>query len=173
MVEALGPISHLLPSEKLEEQLPKLLPGIITLYKKHAETCHVSKVRSEHCRSDSVVGGDRPGFSPVPCLGLAQCPFSQPLPSPLSSGDRSKAGAKASGYTNGPSAQQSLGQILEAAVSVGSRTLEVQLDSLLAALHAQVSWGRKWGLGAYLGGEVMEHITVPRGGGLPPCEGAS
>ncbi|XP_059528537.1 maestro heat-like repeat-containing protein family member 1 isoform X9 [Myotis daubentonii] len=68
-------MSHLLPSEKLEEQLPKLLPGVLALYKKHAETSHVSK---------------------------------------------------------------SLGQILEAAVSVGSRTLEVQLDSLLAALHAQI-----------------------------------
>uniref|UniRef100_G1NTU1 Maestro heat like repeat family member 1 n=1 Tax=Myotis lucifugus TaxID=59463 RepID=G1NTU1_MYOLU len=76
VVEALGPMSHLLPSEKLEEQLPKLLPGVLALYKKHAETSHVSK--------------------------------------------------------------QSLGQILEAAVSVGSRTLEVQLDSLLAALHAQI-----------------------------------
>uniref|UniRef100_A0A8C6EDN1 Maestro heat-like repeat-containing protein family member 1 n=1 Tax=Moschus moschiferus TaxID=68415 RepID=A0A8C6EDN1_MOSMO len=75
VVEALGPMSHLLPSEKLEEQLPKLLPGVLALYKKHAETVHVSK---------------------------------------------------------------SLGQILEAAVSVGSRTLDVQLDSLLAALHAQV-----------------------------------
>ncbi|XP_027949272.1 maestro heat-like repeat-containing protein family member 1 isoform X7 [Eumetopias jubatus] len=68
-------MSHLLPSEKLEEQLPKLLPGVLALYKKHAETFHVSK---------------------------------------------------------------SLGQILEAAVSVGSRTLEAQLDSLLAALHAQI-----------------------------------
>ncbi|XP_027949269.1 maestro heat-like repeat-containing protein family member 1 isoform X5 [Eumetopias jubatus] len=75
VVEALGPMSHLLPSEKLEEQLPKLLPGVLALYKKHAETFHVSK---------------------------------------------------------------SLGQILEAAVSVGSRTLEAQLDSLLAALHAQI-----------------------------------
>ncbi|XP_036685770.1 maestro heat-like repeat-containing protein family member 1 isoform X12 [Balaenoptera musculus] len=75
VVEALGPMSHLLPSEKLEEQLPKLLPGLLGLYKKHAETVHVSK---------------------------------------------------------------SLGQILEAAASVGSRTLDVQLDSLLAALHAQV-----------------------------------
>ncbi|XP_070248644.1 maestro heat-like repeat-containing protein family member 1 isoform X2 [Myotis yumanensis] len=75
VVEALGPMSHLLPSEKLEEQLPKLLPGVLALYKKHAETSHVSK---------------------------------------------------------------SLGQILEAAVSVGSRMLEVQLDSLLAALHAQI-----------------------------------
>ncbi|XP_004618710.2 maestro heat-like repeat-containing protein family member 1 isoform X1 [Sorex araneus] len=75
VVEALGPMSLLLPSEKLEEQLPKLLPGVLALYKKHAEAFHVSK---------------------------------------------------------------SLGQILEATVSVGSRTLEVQLDALLAALHAQI-----------------------------------
>ncbi|XP_029779511.1 maestro heat-like repeat-containing protein family member 1 isoform X3 [Suricata suricatta] len=75
VVEALGPMSHLLPSERLEEQLPKLLPGVLALYRKHAETFHVSK---------------------------------------------------------------SLGQILEAAVSVGSRTLEAQLDALLAALHAQI-----------------------------------
>ncbi|XP_076692216.2 maestro heat-like repeat-containing protein family member 1 isoform X5 [Callospermophilus lateralis] len=74
VVAALGPMSHLLPSEKLEEQLPRLLPGVLSLYKKHAETFHVSK---------------------------------------------------------------SLGQILEAAVSVGSRTLEVQLDALLATLHTQ------------------------------------
>ncbi|XP_045417179.1 maestro heat-like repeat-containing protein family member 1 isoform X3 [Lemur catta] len=75
VVEALGPMSLLLPSERLEEQLPKLLPGVLALYKKHAETFYVSK---------------------------------------------------------------SLGQILEAAVSVGSRTLEVQLDALLAALHTQI-----------------------------------
>nr|XP_025121402.1 maestro heat-like repeat-containing protein family member 1 isoform X6 [Bubalus bubalis] len=75
VVEALGPMSHLLPSEKLEEQLPKLLPRVLAFYKKHAETVHVSK---------------------------------------------------------------SLGQILEAAVSVGSRTLDIHLNSLLAALHAQI-----------------------------------
>ncbi|XP_057647697.1 maestro heat-like repeat-containing protein family member 1 isoform X1 [Chionomys nivalis] len=75
VVAALGPMSHLLPSEKLEEQLPKLLPAVLGLYKKHAETFQISK---------------------------------------------------------------SLGQILEAAVSVGSRTLEVQLDALLVALHAQI-----------------------------------
>ncbi|XP_023364135.1 maestro heat-like repeat-containing protein family member 1 isoform X1 [Otolemur garnettii] len=76
VVEALGPMSLLLPSERLEEQLPKLLPGVLALYKKHAETFYVSK--------------------------------------------------------------QSLGQILEAAVSVSSRTLEGQLDALLTALHAQI-----------------------------------
>ncbi|XP_068953133.1 maestro heat-like repeat-containing protein family member 1 isoform X6 [Petaurus breviceps papuanus] len=75
VVEALGPMSHLLPSEKLEEQLPRLIPGIIALYKKHAETFYVSK---------------------------------------------------------------SLGQILEASVNMGSRTLEVQVDTLLAALHPQI-----------------------------------
>ncbi|XP_040592281.1 maestro heat-like repeat-containing protein family member 1 isoform X2 [Mesocricetus auratus] len=75
VVAALGPMSHLLPCEKLEEQLPKLLPAVLSLYKKHAETFQISK---------------------------------------------------------------SLGQILEAAVSVGSRTLEVQLDALLVALHAQI-----------------------------------
>nr|XP_044999185.1 maestro heat-like repeat-containing protein family member 1 isoform X3 [Jaculus jaculus] len=75
VVSALGPMSHLLPSEKLEEQLPKLLPGVLGLYKKHAETFQISK---------------------------------------------------------------SLGQILEAAVSVSSRTLDVQLDVLLVALHSQI-----------------------------------
>lgn len=75
VVAALGPMSHLLPSERLEEQLPKLLPAVLGLYKKHAETFQISK---------------------------------------------------------------SLGQILSAAVSVSSRTLEVQLDALLAALHAQI-----------------------------------
>lgn len=75
VVAALGPMSHLLPNEKLEEQLPKLLPAVLGLYKKHAETYQISK---------------------------------------------------------------SLGQILEAAVNVGSRTLEVQLDALLVALHAQI-----------------------------------
>lgn len=67
-------MSHLLPSEKLEEQLPKLLPGVLALYKKHAETSHVSKVQGSawvwsgapssdrsksgpDCPTDSMVGG--------------------------------------------------------------------------------------------------------------------
>lgn len=37
-------MSHLLPSEKLEEQLPKLLPAVLGLYKKHVETFKISKV---------------------------------------------------------------------------------------------------------------------------------
>ncbi|EMP27282.1 HEAT repeat-containing protein 7A [Chelonia mydas] len=43
VVKALGPMSHLLPSEKLEEQLPKLVPGILALYKKHTEAFYVTK----------------------------------------------------------------------------------------------------------------------------------
>uniref|UniRef100_A0A8C8RI83 Maestro heat like repeat family member 1 n=1 Tax=Pelusios castaneus TaxID=367368 RepID=A0A8C8RI83_9SAUR len=43
VVEALGPMSPLMPSDKLEEQLPRLIPGILALYKKHAEAFYVSK----------------------------------------------------------------------------------------------------------------------------------
>ncbi|XP_058035029.1 maestro heat-like repeat-containing protein family member 1 isoform X2 [Ahaetulla prasina] len=42
-VEALGPMSHLMPSEKLEEQLPRLIPGILALYRKPAEAYYISK----------------------------------------------------------------------------------------------------------------------------------
>ncbi|KAL6081286.1 hypothetical protein STEG23_037567, partial [Scotinomys teguina] len=114
VVAALGPMSHLLPNEKLEEQLPKLLPVVLGLYKKHAETFQISK---------------------------------------------------------------SLGQILEAAVSVGSRTLEVQLDALLVALHAQVKRAVVQVISAmahhgYLeqpGGEVMVDYIVQQCA-LPPEE---
>nr|XP_034980499.1 maestro heat-like repeat-containing protein family member 1 isoform X2 [Zootoca vivipara] len=75
VVEALGPMSHLLPSEKLEEQLPRLVPGILSLYRKPAEAYYVSK---------------------------------------------------------------SLCQILEAAVNIGSRTLDTQLEALLNALQLQI-----------------------------------
>ncbi|KAM6318671.1 maestro heat-like repeat-containing protein family member 1 [Aegotheles albertisi] len=75
VVEALGPMSYLMPGEKLEEQLPKLIPGILALYKKHTETFYISK---------------------------------------------------------------SLCQILEASVNIGSRSLDVQLDSLLGTLHPQI-----------------------------------
>ncbi|XP_068789708.1 maestro heat-like repeat-containing protein family member 1 isoform X4 [Struthio camelus] len=75
VVEAIGPMSYLVPSEKLEEQLPKLIPGILALYKKHAEAFYISK---------------------------------------------------------------SLCQILEASVNIGSRSLDMQLDSLLGTLHPQI-----------------------------------
>ncbi|XP_014749291.1 PREDICTED: maestro heat-like repeat-containing protein family member 1 [Sturnus vulgaris] len=75
VVEALGPMSSLIPEEKLEEQIPKILPGILSLYKKHPEPFPISK---------------------------------------------------------------SLCQILESSVAVGSRSLEAQLESLLATLLAQI-----------------------------------
>ncbi|XP_074842542.1 maestro heat-like repeat-containing protein family member 1 isoform X2 [Carettochelys insculpta] len=75
VVEALGPMSHLMPSDKLEEQLPRLIPGILGLYKKQVEAFYLSK---------------------------------------------------------------SLGQILEASVNAGSRTLDTQLDALLSTLHPQI-----------------------------------
>uniref|UniRef100_A0A8D0HSA9 Maestro heat like repeat family member 1 n=1 Tax=Sphenodon punctatus TaxID=8508 RepID=A0A8D0HSA9_SPHPU len=43
VVEALGPMSHLMPSDRLEEQLPRLIPGILALYKKQTEAFYVSK----------------------------------------------------------------------------------------------------------------------------------
>lgn len=55
VVEALGPMSHLLPGEKLEEQLPKLLPGVLALYKKHAEAFHVSKVPTGQAGPEPVL----------------------------------------------------------------------------------------------------------------------
>uniref|UniRef100_A0A8C3U2Q9 Maestro heat like repeat family member 1 n=1 Tax=Catharus ustulatus TaxID=91951 RepID=A0A8C3U2Q9_CATUS len=75
VLEALGPMSSLIPEEKLEEQIPKLLPGILSLYKKHPEPFPISK---------------------------------------------------------------SLCQILESSVAIGSRSLEAQLESLLATLLTQI-----------------------------------
>ncbi|KAJ8415756.1 hypothetical protein AAFF_G00403130 [Aldrovandia affinis] len=43
VAEALGPMSHLMAHDKLEEQLPKLIPTFISLYKKNAEHYIISK----------------------------------------------------------------------------------------------------------------------------------
>ncbi|XP_059496590.1 maestro heat-like repeat-containing protein family member 1 [Stegostoma tigrinum] len=75
VVDAVGHMSYLLPPDKLEEQLPKLIPGILTLYKKHSEHFHIT---------------------------------------------------------------QSLCHVLDAAVDMGSRVLETQIDNLLGILHPQV-----------------------------------
>ncbi|XP_061100289.1 maestro heat-like repeat-containing protein family member 1 isoform X2 [Conger conger] len=40
---ALGPMSHLMAHDKLEEQLPKLIPTMLSLYKKNAEHYIISK----------------------------------------------------------------------------------------------------------------------------------
>ncbi|XP_019946928.2 maestro heat-like repeat-containing protein family member 1 isoform X1 [Paralichthys olivaceus] len=76
VAEAVGSMCHLMASDKLEEQIPKLIPAILSLYKKNNEHYIISK---------------------------------------------------------------SLCQVLDASVNMGSRVLETQLDSLLFALHQQVS----------------------------------
>lgn len=45
VAEALGSMSHLMAHDKLEEQLPKLLPTILGLYKKNSEHYIISKVK--------------------------------------------------------------------------------------------------------------------------------
>ena len=44
IVEALGHMTHLMARDKLEEQLPRLLAGIVGLYKRHPEPFHVTQV---------------------------------------------------------------------------------------------------------------------------------
>ncbi|XP_032556854.1 maestro heat-like repeat-containing protein family member 1 [Chiroxiphia lanceolata] len=56
VVEALGPMSYLMPSEKLEEQLPKLIPGILGLYKKHSEAFYISKSLSQILEASVGIG---------------------------------------------------------------------------------------------------------------------
>uniref|UniRef100_A0A8C3Q2H5 Maestro heat like repeat family member 1 n=1 Tax=Chrysolophus pictus TaxID=9089 RepID=A0A8C3Q2H5_CHRPC len=67
VVEALGAMSYLMPGEKLEEQLPKLIPAVLSLYKKHTESFYISKVSTglEHHL--------------VPTLGMLSPPQSPPL----------------------------------------------------------------------------------------------
>uniref|UniRef100_A0A8K9XAZ7 Maestro heat-like repeat family member 1 n=1 Tax=Oncorhynchus mykiss TaxID=8022 RepID=A0A8K9XAZ7_ONCMY len=43
VAEAVGPMSHLMAHDKLEEQLPKLIPTILSLYKKNTEHYVISK----------------------------------------------------------------------------------------------------------------------------------
>ncbi|XP_069771217.1 maestro heat-like repeat-containing protein family member 1 isoform X2 [Narcine bancroftii] len=43
VVEAVGQMSHLMPPDKLEEQLPRLIPGILNLYRKHTEQFHITQ----------------------------------------------------------------------------------------------------------------------------------
>lgn len=45
VAEALGLMSHLMAHDKLEEQLSKLLPAVLSLYKKNPEHYIISKVQ--------------------------------------------------------------------------------------------------------------------------------
>lgn len=44
VAEALGFMVHLLSATALNDQLPKLLPGIMQLYKKHSEHYYITQV---------------------------------------------------------------------------------------------------------------------------------
>ena len=45
MVDAIGHMTLIMANDKLEEQLPKLLPGITGLYKKHTEHYLITQVK--------------------------------------------------------------------------------------------------------------------------------
>ena len=45
IVEALGQMSHIMSTDKLQAELPKLLPAVFSLYKKHQEPFHITQVR--------------------------------------------------------------------------------------------------------------------------------
>lgn len=51
VAEAVGSMCHLMASDKLEEQIPKLIPAILSLYKKNNEHYVISKVRAGCCIS--------------------------------------------------------------------------------------------------------------------------
>lgn len=44
VVEAIGYAVHLLSPESLNEQLPRLIPGVTQLYRKHAEHYYITQV---------------------------------------------------------------------------------------------------------------------------------
>ena len=44
IVDALGQMASIMTKEKLEEQLPKLLQVMLSLYKKHNDPYHVTQV---------------------------------------------------------------------------------------------------------------------------------
>lgn len=55
VAEALGFMVHLLSPAALNDQLPKLLPGIMQLYKKHSEHYYISQVRYWLCVNDWIL----------------------------------------------------------------------------------------------------------------------
>ncbi|XP_061296895.1 LOW QUALITY PROTEIN: maestro heat-like repeat-containing protein family member 1, partial [Pezoporus flaviventris] len=69
VVEALGPMSHLLPAERLEEQLPKLIPGILALYRKHTEAFSISKSLCQILEASVNIGSRSLDVQLDPLLG--------------------------------------------------------------------------------------------------------
>ena len=54
VAEAVGSMCHLMPSDKLEEQIPRIIPAIMSLYKKNNEHYVISKVYTVHITSAAV-----------------------------------------------------------------------------------------------------------------------
>ena len=44
IVEAVGHMTHIMEKEKLDEQLPKILQGILGLYRRHPDPYHITQV---------------------------------------------------------------------------------------------------------------------------------
>ncbi|OPJ77589.1 maestro heat-like repeat-containing protein family member 1-like [Patagioenas fasciata monilis] len=69
VVEALGPMSHLLPADRLEEQLPRLIPAILALYKKHTEAFYISKSLCQILEASVDIGSRSLDVQLEPLLG--------------------------------------------------------------------------------------------------------
>lgn len=122
VAEAVGSMCHLMTCEKLEEQIPKLIPAILSLYKKNNEHYIISKVglsRAGNCCRFSNAGDS--------CKQTVNSLFGWV--------HRVSVSSHLFIYL---SSTQSLCQVLDASVNMGSRVLETQLDNLLIALHQQV-----------------------------------
>ncbi|KAJ7338263.1 hypothetical protein JRQ81_011005 [Phrynocephalus forsythii] len=83
VVEALGPMCHLLPSEKLEEQLPRLLSGILALYRKPAEAYYVSKSLCQILEASVNIGSRALDTQLDTLLNVLQLQICAPLDSSL------------------------------------------------------------------------------------------
>nr|XP_056710567.1 maestro heat-like repeat-containing protein family member 1 [Euleptes europaea] len=83
VVEALGPMSHLLPSEKLEEQLPRLIPRMLALYKRPAEAYYVSKSLCQILEASVNIGSRTLDTQLDALLDVLQLQISTPLDSSM------------------------------------------------------------------------------------------
>ncbi|XP_053100905.1 maestro heat-like repeat-containing protein family member 1 isoform X2 [Hemicordylus capensis] len=84
VVEALGPMSHLMPSEKLEEQLPRLLPGLLALYRRPSEAYYVSKSLCQILEASVDVGSRSLDTQLDALLSALQLQICTPLDSSMS-----------------------------------------------------------------------------------------
>ncbi|XP_054840441.1 maestro heat-like repeat-containing protein family member 1 isoform X2 [Eublepharis macularius] len=83
VVEALGPMSHLLPTQKLEEQLPRLIPGMLALYKRPAEAYYISKTLCQILEASVNIGSRTLDMQLDALLNTLQLQIGTPLDSSL------------------------------------------------------------------------------------------